>query len=396
MRRSIEGIEMQTLFGRNVRRFWKLACISATLFTTIWQLSSYYDGTYVTVVEYKKFNERKGDIYPSIGICFTNTLREEKLESYGLDSKTYADFLFGTGKSWNRTLLEIDYDSVAQDLGEYILSYGYKTADWKIHNRYVKGKEKDAELEKKPGKDAKLEVKPGFTQYRMLGINCMTIHSPILKNIQIYGFYVHLSEGIFNGGERVDNPSEDIIHENQLWVIPHYPRQLLRSATFTKRRWPARKFKPKTYIMAFDIQSLDVVQQLNTHSRPCLEKLKDYDKAFRQSILETLGCKPPYWNSSSLLPLCSTKEKLNYAANRIKDALAMDSLHSTHYNHGLKPCRRFKNIVYSYEDIETTNESSTASVRMVFDYKFPDYKELKGVKLMDFQTFVGNLMLYTT
>ena len=109
----------------------------------------------------------------------------------------------------------------------------------------------------------------------------------------------------------------------------------------------------------------------------------DHDTEVLQSMLNSLGCKPPYWNSTWSWPLCTSQNELKMASKNFSATLL------GYDKHKIKPCRRFDNIVYTYEDIETPDGWDNSSLIMIFDYSTPHYKELKGVKNMELQTLIG-------
>ena len=354
-------------------RLWKLSCISATIITTLWQLNQFSNGPDGTIVEYKTFNDKKIDTYPSVSVCFTNTLKWNKMKKLHVKPTSYLFFLLGD--FWDEKFLGINYDDVTQDLGEYILEYGYKTKERHIHSIYVK--EQDEAIRSK--------LKPGLKQFNFLLQKCFAINFPFKEGQQMYRFYIKLSNDIFRAGKRIDNPGVGLMFQNQLWVTPHYPDQFLWSADYAKSRWPIREPNaPKNYVMAFNIQSVDVVQQRNSRNNHCWDGSKDHDTEVLQSMLNSLGCKPPYWNSSSQLPACLTQDKLKTARHMGQSLIiGREKLRS-------KPCRRFDSIVYSYEDLKDVEGWDNASLMIIFDYNTPHYKELKSVRNMDVQTFIGN------
>ena len=63
---------------------WNSICIIATIATVIWQLSNYIYGDDMTVVGFKRFNDKEIDVYPSIGFCFTVALNNDILKRYFL------------------------------------------------------------------------------------------------------------------------------------------------------------------------------------------------------------------------------------------------------------------------------------------------------------------------
>ena len=136
--------------------------------------------------------------------------------------------------------------------------------------------------------------------------------------------------------------------------------------------------------MAFNILSVDVVQKMNTHQAPCLEKTPDYETHEKQSILDELGCAPPYWNSSSSLTMCSTHAKMAQATPLTLATMQWGEK---------KACRSFENIVYSYEDIEDPKHVHNSTITMAFEYNIENYKELTNMGNMDIQAFIGKLSL---
>ena len=156
----------QSLVRNWVMRLWKLSCISATIITTLWQLHQFSNGPDGTIVEYKTFNDKKIDTYPSVSVCLTNTLKWIKMKKLHVKPTSYLFFLLGD--FWDEKFLGINYDDVTQDLGEYILEYGYKTKERHIHSIYVK--EQDEAIQSK--------LKPGLKQFNFLLQKCFAINFP--------------------------------------------------------------------------------------------------------------------------------------------------------------------------------------------------------------------------
>ena len=129
-------------------------------------------------------------------------------------------------------------------------------------------------------------------------------------------FNIYLRPNIINGGKRGQTRNFLSGLANKFMVILHYPNQLFGHFGTGKNRWPPRKSNaPTYYMMAFDIRSVDVVEKKGTRHTPCIDEAVDFDREEQKMTLEGLECKPPYWNSSSLLPLCSTQEELRAVAS---------------------------------------------------------------------------------
>ena len=65
-----------------LRVSFTLICISATIFTTVVQFMNYCTVEDQTIVTYKRFHESETDVYPSISLCWTMAIDEEKLKRY--------------------------------------------------------------------------------------------------------------------------------------------------------------------------------------------------------------------------------------------------------------------------------------------------------------------------
>ena len=129
------------------------------------------------------------------------------------------------------------------------------------------------------------------------------------------------------------------------------------------------------------------------NSNPCDTNLSDYDLLLQRLVLKKIGCKPPYWNSSSQLPLCSNNEKI-IEARRLQGEIAYGDAKSIAFS-SLVPCRGLERIQYDLvdeafdDDLLSANPFFNRSLGILFDFKESTYKELKHVKSMDYQDLIG-------
>lgn len=75
----------------------------------------------ISQIEFKEFNSDESHIYPSVTLCLTNPLLDEKLNQFGpnVNNKTYTDFI--NGDLWDEKLAQIEYDDVSIDFSSYLL-----------------------------------------------------------------------------------------------------------------------------------------------------------------------------------------------------------------------------------------------------------------------------------
>ena len=119
---------------------WTSLCTIGTIATSIWQLNNYIHGEDLTVVSYRTFHQDKKDVYPSIGLCFANTLLEEKLKNYHFTDPTKSDWStsklknlytnFLAGGYWDQDMLSINYDDVTKNIGDYVIFYSVMTNEY--------------------------------------------------------------------------------------------------------------------------------------------------------------------------------------------------------------------------------------------------------------------------
>ena len=124
-----EKDERMLFFLLVLKRIFSLLCIFATLFMVNFQFYEFNLNSDETQVEYKTFNNGIGDPYPSIALCLTVAIYEDRLKEFGdnLTAIDYGRFLVGGNKDEN--MLKVDYEKVTTHWDEYILGYGYQKAD---------------------------------------------------------------------------------------------------------------------------------------------------------------------------------------------------------------------------------------------------------------------------
>ena len=77
-------------------------------------------------VTFKEFHKTKKNIYPSLTLCFANIFYEENLKEYGVKSiNDYVNYI--NGKHWNDRMIDVDYDNVTLNIGDYLLGFVSKT-----------------------------------------------------------------------------------------------------------------------------------------------------------------------------------------------------------------------------------------------------------------------------
>ena len=151
-------------------------------------------------------------------------------------------------------------------------------------------------------------------------------------------------------------------------------------------------------MMHLTVGQVEVLVQRSSRQRPCIQGAPEYDRKIIEYIMKKVGCKPPYWNSTSTLDPCSQKKQHHKILEEISTAV---------YNGNAKrsftvenPCRSLERISYDAIDVDTPQswmqKSSwlNESVGVVLDFKEWTYKEVKSVRGMDIQALIGKFTMH--
>ena len=373
-----------------LKRGFTLVCIFATLITAIWQFYTYGKGEDQTQVEYKHFNEAESDIYPSIALCVTTAVNEERLKEYGANftAEQYVSFL--QGKHWDQSMLKVDYENVIKKWDKNILWYGYSKYDV---NTFVQTVPLYTSKEIDPTSSENL---PGFKEISLFGGKCLTLDILFKKGVKLINFMLFFKPEIFLRGNRPSQSTENNPFLTDSFIfVPHYPKQFIRNLYQGLIYWPARGTDaPKSYAMHFRVRGIEVLERRNKYRKPCGMKFPDLDSMIRDSVLKEISCKPPFWNSSSSLPLCSNQETMKNATNLISKLLYDDANRATRLKS--LPCRGLEKIQYDLVDEDfpsallSVYPELNGSPSIYFEFTESTYKELKHVRNMDIQALIGN------
>ena len=63
----------------------------------------------------------------------------------------------------------------------------------------------------------------------------------------------------------------------------------------------------KSYTMEFTVRNIDVITRRNKFKSPCIDDWKHYDKYIMENKMRKVGCRPPHWETTSNLSLCSNE-----------------------------------------------------------------------------------------
>ena len=388
---------------RNFNKLWTTICVIAAVSTMTWQLMNYLSGQDSTIVEFKDFNKDRIDMYPNIGICFSKFFGEKKLEMFAeqingkitqeikkLSRISYSMFLYGSQRYGHKKMFDVDYDAVSMDFEKFIYKYTVTTDDWEEIVLYDEQNETTNSLKNHPW----------FKVHSMFGQKCFSLNFPYKQGQKLTQAHLTVKPSIFPNNTRPSNVGSSIssMHWDDMFAVAlHYPNQLLRKISTQQRNWPDRSNKRgKSYTMEFNIRNAEVIVKRNKYGEPCAEDIPNFDLEIYEWIMNSVGCKPPYWKNFPLtLADCNTIEQLRHVRQLLLLVYSGKFVEANYT--GRLPCRSLERIQFDVSDIETPDSDmarrhkvARSLIKLKFNFREFTYKEVKSVRSMDIQGLIGN------
>jgi hypothetical protein len=211
--------------------------------------------------------------------------------------------------------------------------------------------------------------------------------------------FIVLKSDVFNDGTRPIGQI-DAIRGDLFRFAPHYPNQFMKSIGKGKNQWPdPPKHDDGVYHTLFNVRTIEIFRQRSKYNQPCTEGTLEHDDDIIQWITEKIGCKPPFWNSTSAMPLCFTKEELMNTSILLNQIMS-GNFQRLNYTREI-PCGGLEKYQLGFTDIEVKEAKGEFIKKMtgrdkntvIIEIDLDDwsYKEVKNVRKMDLQSLIGNI-----
>ena len=297
----------------------------------------------ISLVEYKRYYEKKTDVFPALSLCFRNPFSLTKLERAGSNRTSYFKFL--NGEEMSQKSESIDYKSITMNISDNIINY------------FIYFHDGSSQLYEIADSNASFFVNSfnGFWLGRFYG--CYKLEIPHDMNIKQYS--IQLKNSIFPDGKRP-------LHYYFFSLI-HYPNQLLASLGSIRYNWD-ELLTNSTYDMKFKVDNVEAIRRRNKIDQPCDDNWKDYDDTVLAKHTERNGCRAPYQGIRKEDRLCSTKSEMKRSRFFLRSDL----------NGMLQPCKTLQKVRYEYSesDLSTTEWADTNSFWIGLMFFDPYFMEI--------------------
>ena len=361
--------------------FFSICCYLAPLILFVYCTCIYLKNEDVTEVKYKKFNDESLIPYPSISFCTqlsTEMFNESVIGTYGIgiNSTSYNDFL--KGKFWDDRMIDIDFNDVSAPIQNYIVySKAFKTFEPETKGNGISLPEFE------------ITTLPSYH-----GVyKCITFDLPNQARQRVKYLTIALKSSIFENG----------VHpETEKFIINfNFPKSLFVSAIAVKWSWPAtnKVNSDLHYINEFRITSTEVLRRRNKIGNVCKLHI-NLDNEYKNTLIELIGCVPPYWNVSGTFSQCRSQEQMRRFAI---EAFKAYNENLEEIDNLVKPCIELKKFQYEYTETQYDPKHSTEFspglklenneniTKFFVDFINSDFKEIQQVKAFGIESLVGNV-----
>ena len=393
---------MDSTLRTYLSKFYDYICLASTLVLVVYSIFVYVQNYDISSIHYTEFHSKGKDIYPSISLCFGDTLDLKKLEVYGINKTTYWKFL--QGEIPDTKMFNISFDDVSIDLAYYLL--GIEMYKERPNSEAQEGSYflLDNTMPEKQQLKGNIRWKPKIYQdanpFWGLIQKCLTVDIPFIPSQLTNWIIIFMSRSAFVGGRR----SRYFQRSRDAFSVDfHYPGQRYR---FAKRRlsWSEEPNAQdaNSYGMKFLITNMEVMHQRNTRNTVCNDRLYEEDEHLKANMIENINCVPPYWmkNKETNKSICKTKHELRrfykmevddyiIPCRRLTVANIEYSEYPSTYASNVLDTKRLENQRANDPKSRVKNVSlDSFYVAAMFSHKY--YKEIVLTRQFDLQSLIGN------
>ena len=345
-----------------LRYSFNFSCFSAAFGMTIFWCYRFWKDEDLCLVDYLPHEEAVDIPDLMMSVCFRYPFIESRLRAYNTTIDKYEKFLQGTEHYTG--FEDIDFQDVTLSPK---LFYVGDSLQWK-NGAYKEGNY--------PNHVNELPYVTFAGYYYWIPIKCYGFALPD-KNVK-FGYFA-LNATVLTPGMSNNLANDPNYCIKDILVVFHMANQMLLSSE-TLDTPCIQNMIGMERLVDFRITNLEIIRRRNKHKDPCIEDHKNYDVTIVNDIISTIGCRPPYIQSTRNWTICKTKEMLKSAT-----VFELDSIS----DHLVQPCLSIGDIRYVTKAYNTNNEWNT-SLPWLSLAPPKKIKLITQVRDVDMQTVIGN------
>ena len=367
---------MNTNVELDFKVIFKIVCASLAFSTTIWCCLEFGKNEDMCEVSYKRFLQDDQSIYPELTVIIPYQLNENAFQSLGADMNVSTFNQILLGQEWDDEILKISLEDVKLKSDNYLIS-SCTISSYLDECRPIKINEK----------------------MFLAGSISLAFQLPRDKLTSYATF--RLRKSIFRNGAFPEN--------RELTIIFQYPNRIYRSqgslfdiGEHFSNGFDIEDEKHKNHVVDFQIRDMEVLQRRKKRGNECLEDY-DYDKKKQEEMMSEVGCRPLFWNHSTIDRICQNQAEFTHLIKRNTEIWSR--LNQTAEN-DIPPCREIQKLQvdhtvktakkafaerYKIKDIEFQDIGNDTWFEITLRIQTDTFKEIKQKRAYTPQSLVGNI-----
>ena len=352
--------------------FCAICIVTVTFMVGYWFYKFQIEDRDIGVVDYQSFEQAKEVDFPIPYLCFLDPFVKNKNDDIdtNINATTYIEYL--KGEIFDISFQNISYPNVTLNLSNYFLSASQKSlneSEFKTSNLSFNHK----------------EIFSGFF-YNGYFSKCFSFENELKQNHHIHEIILR-----YNKTKLFDDLGASEESELDIYYGIYYPDQFLLQLGSP---WKLSKSIYDLYLVLW-IDEIELLKRRSSWKKQCTKTEKPFDELVLLKHVETVGCRPPYFDVPTSFPICNTQEKIKEGVYDFKDVrnryypTACTRISKLSFNP--KPGIHSKDEDINYWDFRIVYPEE---VRLITQSKEVDVHTLIGSIGGYIGLFLGNLVCY--
>ena len=368
---------MCTIKELDFKVIFKIVCACLALTTTIWCCIEFGKNEDMCEVSYKRFLQDNQSIYPDLTVIMPYQLNEKAFQNLrtAMNVTTFKQIL--QGQHWDDEIMSIPLEDVRLKSDNYLVS-SCTISSYLDECRPIKSI------------NDKIFLGGSMSHAFQLPRDKLTTYATFRFRKSVF------SNGVF--------PTN-----HELMITFQYPNRVYRSqGSFFdigedfSNDFDIEDEKYKNHVVDFQIRDMEVLQRRKKRGRECLDDY-DYDKKKKEDMMFEVGCRPFFWNHSTIQRICRTQEEIGHLYKRNMEIWYR--LTQTAEN-DIPPCREIQKLQIEHtvkatkksfaerhkiKDIEIQDIGNDTWFEIALRIQTDTFKEIKQKRAYTPQSLIGNI-----
>ena len=366
---------------KQINRFFSIissiCCYAGAIYMIVILFCQYNDNRDSSQASMKRFNESPTGRYPSLTFCIYakngKMFKEEVLKKVlGLRKDAYYQLLTGDRNLSNLDLTQIKFNDMMFGIEDFLEEVVVEDNSYQTYNHW------SPRMKDMAG--------PALHQrYQDPRTNCFTYNTEYSQSVSLNSMKIKFNITKFQ---------HLLDHAGKIYILAHYPGVLIRDMKMFLMKvshWENLKPENSNNQIQIELTGVTLMRFRATAAEKCDPELVDDDAKWKQRVIQTVGCVPPYWNNINVSHrdgkgICNTKKELSI----MKSYWPIDGGHLVNpiFDTYTRPCNKmilFNTILKDYED---DPELLKIKIRMKEEF-YQEILNTRGFSMADLWASIG-------